>query len=220
MGTGNVIVTIAGKKYLPTVVTMVHTCAHFDTVLGRTTLAQLQNQFKQSKGFTIRYKGTDKRLTLPWYLLISLTMELLVFGSPVGGTRNYHRHFRNRGAQYCKRIHKYLANKTLGDIFASVALTLAYQEKLLQLKDNKIVRLKSTHHTVDFNKTQHGEQFFRVFDNVCRRNMVAAAYGFNDSTTPIPIVSLQVIDDFVNCAKWVFPSLWRQLCELRGVVGH
>lgn len=86
------------------------------------------------------------------------------------------------------------------------------------MKDNEIVRLQSTHHTVDFNETEHGERFFRVFDNVCRRNMVAAACGFNDYNTPI--VSLQVIDDFVNCAERVFPSLWRQLCELRGVVGH
>ena len=48
--------------------------------------------------------------------------------------------------------------------------------------------------------------------------MVAEACGLNDYNTPI--VSLQVIDDFVNCDERVFPSLWRQLCELRGVVGH
>ena len=88
--------------------------------------------------------------------------------------------------------------ETLGNLFALGSLILAYQEKLFQLKDNAIVCLKSTHHTIDFNEMQHGEQIFRVFDNVCRQNMVASACGFNDYNTPI--VSLQVIADFVNSA--------------------
>ena len=92
-----------------------------------------------------------------------------------------------------------MANETLGDIFASEALTLVYQENLLQLKDNNSVCLKSTHHTVDLNTTEHGKPFFRVFDNVCRQNMVASSCGFNDCNAPI--VSLQIINDYVNCAE-------------------
>ena len=89
VGTGGAIVTIAGNKYLPTVVTVVHARAHFDAVSGGTTLAQLQNQFKQKEGFTMRYDGTNETITLPWHLIISLAMELLVFGPPLDGTRNY-----------------------------------------------------------------------------------------------------------------------------------
>ena len=86
------------------------------------------------------------------------------------------------------------------------------------MKDNEIVCLKSTHHTVDFNETEHGDCVFRVFNNVCWQNMVAAAGGSNNYNAPI--VSLQVIDDYVNCAERVFPRLWKHLCAVCGVFVH
>jgi hypothetical protein len=90
-------------------------------------------------------------------------------------------------------------------------------EKPSNKKESPSTRQKN-HHTVNFNNTQPGEQFFRVFNNFCRQNMIAAACGFNDYNTQI--VLLQVIGDFVNCAESVFPSLYGHLCELCGVVGH
>ena len=77
---GGAIATIAEKKYLPTVVTVVQARAHFDAVSGGTTLIQLKNWFKQNEEFMFRYDGTKKRLTLPWHLITSLATELLVFG--------------------------------------------------------------------------------------------------------------------------------------------
>ena len=57
-----------------------------------------------------------------------------------------------------------------------------------------------------------------MLDNIPQQNMVAASCGFNNYNAPI--VSLQVIDDYINCAKWVFPHLWKHLYVLTGVFRH
>ena len=99
--------------------------------------------FREKEGFTLQHDGTDKILTLTWREVISFASDLLIFGPPLDGTRRYNLCFRDRADAYSKRIYKNLAKETLGDVQSSSALTMAYQEKVIQLRDNKIHRLST-----------------------------------------------------------------------------
>ena len=124
-------------------------------------------------------------MTLLWRQVIEYASDLLIFGPPLDGTRRYQLCFSDRGDEYCKRVYKNLAKETLGDVLASSALAMAYQEKVIQLRDNEIERLRTKEDIVDFNETKNGERFFRVFDNTCRRRLTACVCGFNDYNKPI-----------------------------------
>ena len=139
-------------------------------------------------------------------------------GPPLDGTRNYQRCFCNRGCNYCKCTYKHMTDETLGDICASSLTTLAYQEKVVQLRETKSLCLNSTDHTVTFNETEHGECFFRVFDTMCCRHMFATGWGSNNYNRTI--ISLQTLDDYIHCTEWLFWRLWTQLCLLHDVAGN
>ena len=152
-GTDKTTTTIVGQRYLSIVVTMLHIRVYFDVVSGGTPLAQIQNKFKQNKQFTVQYNGTKETFTTSWYQSIKLASKLLTFGPPLDGTHNYQRCFFWQGSWYCKRIYKYLWDETFGEIFASSFLMLAYQAKVIQLRENSTFCLNAIDHSVDFNKT-------------------------------------------------------------------
>ena len=98
-----------------------------------------------------------------------------------------------------------MAKETLGDVQSSSALIMAYQEKVIQLRDNEIHRLSTKEDVICFNETENGERFFCVFDNMCRRRLMAAVCGFNDYNKPI--VDLLTFDNYVTSAALGFPKL-------------
>ena len=69
--------------------------------------------------------------------------------------------------------------------------------------------------TITFNDTEHGDQFFCVWDNMCWCCLMSAVCSFNDYTRTL--IDLVTDDDFVNTAACVFTLL---LFSLQGVTGH
>ena len=141
-----------------------------------------------------------------WHEVISLANFFLVFGPLLVGTRRYNLCFRDRANAYSTQIYKNIAKETLGEVQSSSALTMAYQEKVIQLCTNEIHFLRTAPYNdfICFNKTEHDERFFRVFDNMCQQRMLQAICGFNDYKQPI--VDLATVDDYVNTAPLVFPK--------------
>ena len=215
---GGDITTLAGKKYVVLKTTMLHARSHHDAVSGDVSLSQVQKRFFAKEGFTLKHDGTESTLTLSWQQVIALSEDLLIFRPPLDGTRQYRRCFKGKGESYCKRVYKNLAKETLGDVLTSSALTMAYQEKMIEFREKEIARLRLAKDVVAFNDTKHGERFFRVWDNMCRRRLTSAVTGFNDYNRPL--IDLETVDDFVDTAARVFPSLWLHLCNLRGVDGN
>ena len=210
--------SIVGTKFLVLRATIFRARYHHDAVAGFISLAEMKDLFLKKQGFTVKFDGTKIIQTLTWQEVIQYAEEILIFGPPLDGTRRYNTCFRDRGAEYCKRVYRHLGNETLGDVQSSSALALAYQEKVIQIQQNEIHRLQNKTELAGFNETVHGERFFRVFDNMCRRRMLQAVCGFNDYNKPI--VDLTTIDDYVETAARVFPKLWEHLCSLRGVVQY
>ena len=210
--------SIAGTKFLVLRATIFRATYHHDAVGGFISLAELKDLFLKKQGFTVKFDGTEMIQPLTWQEVIQYAKEMLIFGPPLDGTRRYNRCFRDRGEEYCKRVYRHLGNETLGDVQSSSALALAYQEKVIQMQQNEIHRLKNKKELMDFNETVHGARFFRVFDNMCRRRMLHAVIGFNDYNQPI--VDLTTIDDYVEAAARVFPKLWEHLCSVRGGVQY
>ena len=215
---GGDITTLAGKKYVVLKTTMLHARSHHDAVSGDVSLSQVQKRFFAKEGFTLKHDGTESTLTLSWQQVIALSEDLLIFGPPLDGTRQYRRCFKGKGESYCKRVYKNLAKETLGDVLTSSALTMAYQEKMIEFREKEIARLRLAKDVVAFNDTKHGERFIRVWDNMCQRRLTSAVTGFNDYNRPL--IDLETVDDFVDTAARVFPSLWLHLCNLRGVDGN
>jgi hypothetical protein len=134
---------------------------------GMSLLASYNIYFFAKEGFTLKHDGTDFTLTLSWKQVIMLSEDLLIFGPPLDGTREYRRCFKGKGETFCKRVYRNLAKETLGDVLTSSALTMAYQEKMIDFRNKEIVRIQSSKYVVSFNETAHGEQFFRVWDSMC-----------------------------------------------------
>ena len=217
-GSGGSVCTIAGKRHVVLRSTIKHARAHHDATAGVISLPQIQAMYHGNEGFTIQHDGTSILLTLKWREVLAFADQLLIFGPSTNSTRRYNRCFRDRGAGYVDRVYKNLARETLGDVRQSSALLVAYLERVVVLRDNEIVDVHNHDDDLGFYETVNGERFFRVFDSMCRRRLLAAICGFNDYNKPI--VDLLTIDDYVATAALVFPKLWKYLCSLRGVNQH
>lgn len=94
-------------------------------------------------------------------------------------------------------------------------MILTYPEKVIVLQDSEIDRQCTVEDIACVNKTMHGEQFFCVFGDMCKKLLMLAICGFNDHNKPI--VDILTISNFVATAALAFPKLWKHLCSLRGV---
>jgi len=216
-GSAGDVVSLSGVKYLVVKVKMLHARAHHDAVSGQLTLGRAKDLFRKKEGFTLEYDGTDVAVSIGWCHIIDLASDLLVFGPPLDGTRLYSECFDDRGEKYCMRVCMHLAKETHGDVYASSALLLAFQDRILAIRSGEIERLKIADPTVDFHDSPKGDLYFRVFDKLCRRKLAASVCGFHDYNQPI--ISLAVIDDFVESAEHIFPNIWRHLSRWRNVRG-
>ena len=131
---GGDITTLTGKKYVVLKTTMLHARFYHDAVSGEVSLSQLQKRFFAKEGFTLKHDGTESTLTLSWKQVIGLSEDLLLFGPPLDGTRQYRRCFKGKAESYCKRVYNNLAKETPGDVLTSSALTMAYQEKMIEFR--------------------------------------------------------------------------------------
>ena len=125
--------------------------------------------------------------------------------------------FRDWAEEYCPWVYRHLVDETLGNVYLSSALTIAYQETVIKLKESWILCLLLWEEMVDFKETKNGAKFFCVFNNMCQRLILHSVSGFNDYNQPI--VLLSSMDIFVDLATTVFPRLCEYFCSLRNVEG-
>ena len=119
---------------------------------------------------------------------------------------------------YLTKIFRDIGRETWGDTLASSSLTMAFQNKMIDLNAKELERERlKKEKLLEFNETEKSDLFFRVFDNTCRRALFCSILEFNDFNQPI--MSLQIFDDFVDIASHVFPKLWKHFCLLRNMSG-
>ena len=103
---------------------------------------------------------------------------------------------------------------SLGDVFLLSSLTLAYKDKLLLIKEQRIVEESEKDELLNFNETEKSQIMFDVFDQLCEHALLRASCGLNDYNQPIfPIATF---DDFVSLAEHALPRVWRHFCSLIG----
>ena len=198
-------------KYLVLTATIITATAHHDAVYGCLNQKRMTDLYNRNKGFTVQFNeasGTHSRLTLDWKHVIELVDNLLVFDPPLDGCRLYHKCFYDKtNIKYVKRVFYNLAKETKGDIYTSSALTLAYTQKTLQMRENKIHDLKTQHLLVTFDETTHSCLFFCVFDNMCQRCVLFRACGFGDYNKSIIVMETY---DYFSIAEENTPLLYPQ----------
>ena len=97
----------------------------------------------------------------------SLVQASEIFGPLLNGHRQNKRLFRDKtNIQLLCCIYYNTSLGTLGGVYSSTALLLAYKEKLLAVCENKIQDMKRER-LLGFDETPHSQQFFRVIDNMC-----------------------------------------------------
>ena len=192
--------------------------AHLDAFTGQLTLSQLERMYHKQEGFTVLFDGVSdacKTLTIAWSHVVNHADKLLIFGPPIDFVRNYSRVFRRLSAEsQVKNVFRHFAAETLGDVFSSSSLSLAYKDKMLLLKEQRLVKESEKDELLTFNETEKSQIFFDVFDKLCEHSLIRASCGFNDYN--LPIIPLATFDDFVNLAEYTLPRMWRHFCSLRG----
>ena len=92
-----------------------------------------------------------------------------------------------------------MARETVGDVYASSALALAFQDTLVLAQQKEMVAPSSTAtELINFNETDKSALFFSLFDDLCQHRFLNAIVGFNDHCTSL--VDLQDFDHFVALA--------------------
>ena len=100
-----------------------------------------------------------------------------------------------------------------GDVYMSMGLTVAYQRRLLEIREVKLHETRTTEKLLSFNETDQSNLFFRVFDNMCHRQLFY--YLAHLTNTNQSLIPLETFDAFVELAgKKYVPRLWRHLCNL------
>jgi len=132
-----------------------------DAFTGQLTLSQLERMYGKQEGFTVVFDGVTgacKTLTIAWSHVVSLADKLLIFGPPVDFVRRYSIVFRRlRVENQVKSVFRHFAAETLGDVVASSSLTLAYKDKLLLIKEQRIVEESEKDELLNFNETEKSQ---------------------------------------------------------------
>jgi hypothetical protein len=89
--------------------------------------------------------------------VITFSEDVRIFSPPLDGTRQHRRCFKGKHESYYKHVYKNLAKENLVDVLASSALTMTYQEKMIEFRDKEIAKLRPDKYVVAFNDTKNGE---------------------------------------------------------------
>ena len=117
-----------------------------------------------------------------------------------------------------KHIYRAMARKTWGDVYMSMGLTVAYQQRMLDIREVELHEARTTEKLLSFNETDRSNLFFRVFDNMCRRQLFYYVTHLTDTNQPL--IPVETFDAFVEMAEKCFPRLWSHLCNLRDTKGN
>ena len=115
----------------------------------------MQKLWKRLKGFTVQFIGTSVTLTIPWIAAVDFPDDLLVFGPPLDGTRNYNRYFGNNQSETSRLRHilRGLARDTTGGVYASGTLITAFDELTGLLAEERLQAEINREALLSFNKT-------------------------------------------------------------------
>ena len=111
-----------------------------------------------------------------------------------------------------------MAKETFGDERASSSLSIEYCNRLLELKQDELKVVWVHDELLKFNETEKSEQFFRVFDNACRRYFAKVVVNMNDHNQGI--IPMSMFDGYIDLAEHASPRLWKHLCNIRSVTGN
>ena len=134
-------------------------------------MSQLMTYHDRRKGFTIQFDGTDEKLTFSWQEVLDRCEDVYFFGPPVNGARRYEKLFYHKTrVSYLQHVFQNLARETVGDVYSSMALALAFQDALVLAQQKRLVKPapKAATDLIDFNETEKSALFFSLFDELCR----------------------------------------------------
>ena len=85
-----------------------------------------------------------------------------------------------------KKIFRDISRETWGDTVASSSLTMAFQNKMIDLNAKELERERlKKEKLLEFNETEKSDLFFRVFDNTCRRALFCSIRSSMTSISPL-----------------------------------
>ena len=194
---------------------LLYNTMHHDIAHGFTTLNQFKDAYKENGGFSISFTGTELKLSFFWRDVVKQANDLYFFGPALDSSRRFSYAFgKNRKSiTLLKRIYWDLGRETYGDTISSASLLIAYQSKLLAVREQQLKKEKTVDDLLTFNETNKSKLFFRVFDRTCRRMFSETIVCFRDTNQPI--LPLESFDTFVEHFKICFPRLWKHMCNLR-----
>ena len=143
-GSAEDLVTVGGKKYHVLRCKIITATAHHDALSGGLSVEQVARYYKRSEGFTVQFAGTSITTTIPWPALIDLAEDLMVFGPPLDGSRRYSKCFNQNRSDLgtLRAIFRGLARETIGDVYATSALVMAYAERVNAVLQSSLVAAK------------------------------------------------------------------------------
>ena len=174
----------------------------------------------------LKFYGTGATMPFEWRQMVDFAQDVYFFGAPVDGVRNYGRLFRSCWTEdYARQIYYTIGQETTGDSFSSLALSNAYKDAIIGIKEKQKRQAEERNKLLQFNEHEKTDKMFSVFDQMCRRQLFETIVQCRDTNQPI--VDMACFDAYVQgdgdqpaIVERFMPRLWAHMCSLRNVKGN
>ena len=149
---GGETIKLAGVDYLVVKAQILSAQWHQEAAAGFTSLSKFWKQFDKKEGFSLAFPSSSDSLPMKWWQVVKWADSVLLFAPPRNGVRAYNRLFKDEtNVQWIQQIYRDMARETWGDAFMSLALTVAYQKRLIEIREIELVEARTTEQLLSFN---------------------------------------------------------------------